>query len=163
MVANLNGGTIFTQGAVPLFDNSRVWEYQHHVYYVSDQVEGTNIVPVLMQGQLTGTMVFAPIIDGIDMIRFMYGIDTNNSGTVDAFVSADGVANVGGMTDALWDSGRILAVKIYVLARSIRPDRDYINTSTYQLGDLPFTVNDNFRRLLFTSTVSLYNTSSDGW
>jgi len=163
LVANLNGGTIFPEGVVPFIDNSRVWEYQHHVYYVSNQVEGTNVVPVLMQGQLTNTMVFSPIIDGIDMIRFMYGLDTNNSGTVDAFVSADGVLGNGGMNEALWDSGRILAVKIYVLARSIRPDNDYNNTSTYQLGDLPFKVDDNFRRLLFTSTVSLYNSSNDGW
>jgi type IV pilus assembly protein PilW len=163
LVANLNEGIIFPEGAVPFIDNSRVWEYQHHVYYVSNQVEGTNVVPVLMQGQLTNTMVFSPIIDGIDMIRFMYGLDTNNSGTVDAFVSANGVLGNGGMNEALWDSGRILAVKIYVLARSIRPDNDYNNTSTYQLGDLPFTVNDNFRRLLFTSTVSLYNSSNDGW
>lgn len=163
LVANLNNGTIFPAGAVPAIDNSRVWQYQHHVYYVSNNFQGANPVPVLMQGQLTTTMVFAPIIDGIEMIRFMYGIDTNGSGSVNTFVSANPVLGVGGMNEALWDAGNILAVKIYVLARSIRPDNNYTNTSTYQLGNLPFTVNDNFRRLLFTSTVYLYNTAEDAW
>ena len=168
LVTNLSTGTIFAKGAVPTIDNSRVWQYQHHVYYIRDEVQGTNTVPVLMQGQLTNRMSFAPIIDGIDMIRFMYGIDTDLPGTagwgiVDAFVSADGVGGVGGMSPALWDNGRILAVKIYVLARSIRPDNKYTNTSTYQLGDLPVVVNDNYRRLLFTSTVSLYNGGADAW
>ena len=169
LVANLSKGTIFSQGAVPVIENSRVWQYQHHVYYVQEETQGTNLVPVLMQGQLTNGMVFSPIIDGIDMIRFMYGIDTDTDpeaigyGIVDAFVSADPVLGNGGMNSALWDEGRILAVKIYVLARSIRPDNDYTNTSTYQLGNLPVTVNDNFRRLLFTSTVYLYNSSEDSW
>lgn len=172
LVTNLSSGTIFARGVVPTIDNSRVWQYQHHVYYIREEAQGANRVPVLMQGQLTNRMSFAPIIDGIDMIRFMYGIDTDidpsapGYGIVDAFVSADGVLGVGGMNEALWDGAggtRILAVKIYVLARSIRPDNKYTNTSTYQLGDLPVEVNDNFRRLLFTSTVSLYNAGADSW
>jgi type IV pilus assembly protein PilW len=57
----------------------------------------------------------------------------------------------------------LFAVKIYVLARSIRPDNKYTNTATYQLGDLPIVVNDNYRRLLLTSTVSLYNGTTDAW
>lgn len=163
LVASLNKGTIIPNGAVPVIANSRLWQYQHHVYYVRNDFQGTNLVPVLMQGQLTNTMVFAPIIDGIEMIRFMYGIDTNGSGSVNTFVSANPVLGVGGMNEALWDAGNILAVKIYVLARSIRPDNNYTNTSTYQLGNLPFEVNDNYRRLLFSSTVYLYNTAEDSW
>ena len=172
LVTNLSTGTIFPRGVVPVIENSRVWQYQHHVYYIREEAQGSNRVPVLMQGQLTNRMSFAPIIDGIDMIRFMYGIDTDINpdadgyGIVDAFVSADGVLGVGGMSEALWDNAsgtRILAIKVYVLARSIRPDNNYNNTSTYQLGDFPFTVNDNYRRLLFTSTVSLYNAGVDTW
>jgi type IV pilus assembly protein PilW len=167
LVSNMTSGAIFPQGAVPTtIDNPQVWQYQHHVYYIRDEVQGTNTVPVLMQGQLTNQMAFSPIIDGIEQIRFMYGVDTETDSTlpgygiVNAFISADN------MTDALWNNEggtRIIAIKIYVLARSIRPDNDYINTSTYQLGDLPFVVNDNFRRLLFTSTVTLYNAGVDSW
>ena len=156
---------IFTGGAIPVIPNSQLWEYQHHIYYIRDEAQGNNTVPVLMQGRLTTNMTFAPIIDGIERIRFMYGIDTDIPGSagygiVDAFVSAEN------MTLTQWDNGnnnRILAVRIYVLSRSILPDSKYTNTNTYNLGDVAVTFNDNYRRLLFNSTVTLYNAGVDSW
>ncbi len=166
--SNLTTGAVFAHGSpVPSVDNSRLWQYQHHVYYVREEPVGDNFVPVLMQGRLANfNMSFSPVIDGIEKIRFMYGVDTTTDpslpgyGVVDAFISANN------MTQAFWDNAggsRILAVKIFVLARGIRQDNKYTNTNTYQLGDLPFAVNDNYRRLLFSSTVTLYNSSVDAW
>ncbi|GAA5138686.1 PilW family protein [Thalassotalea piscium] len=158
MVTNTNGGQIFTGAAVPAVDNSRVWEYQHHVYYVKS--DGANNVPVLMQGRLTNSMSFDPLIDGIEMVRFMYGVDTDDDGIVNAYIPAIN------MTENYWDRGdnsRIIAMKIYVLARSIKPDNKYSNKNSYQLGDLTYNVNDNFRRLLFSSTVSLFNARVTSW
>ncbi len=165
MVSNLNEAEIFTGTDIPVMANSQLWEYQHHIYYVREEAQGNNTVPVLMQGRLTTKMTFDPIIDGIEMIRFMYGLDTDSPndagyGIVDTFVAADN------MTITQWDHGndnRILAVRIYVLARSILPDNKYTNTNTYNLGDLPVTFNDNYRRLLFNSTVTLYNAGVDSW
>jgi len=165
IVSNLNEAEIFTGADIPVITNSQVWEYQHHIYYVREEAQGNNTVPVLMQGRLTKKMTFSPIIDGIEMIRFMYGIDTDlpdtsGYGVVDAFLSADD------MTSVQWDNGsnnRILAVRIYVLTRSILPDNKYTNNNTYNLGGLPFTFNDNYRRLLFNSTVTLYNSGVDSW
>lgn len=160
---NTVSGNIYPFGVVPpVIANSRTWQYQHHVYYVRDDIINNNlVVPVLMQGRLAnGNMGFNPIIDGIEAIRFMYGIGPELTGVVDRFVPATA------MNAALWDNAagtRILAVKIFVLARSIRPDRNYENTNTYQLGNFPLTVNDNFRRLLFSSTVTLYNGRVDTW
>ena len=133
IISNLNEAEIFTGGAIPVIPNSQLWEYQHHIYYIRDEAQGNNTVPVLMQGRLTTNMTFAPIIDGIERIRFMYGIDTDIPGSagygiVDAFVSAEN------MTLNQWDNGnnnRILAVRIYVLSRSILPDSKYTNTNTY--------------------------------
>ncbi|MDO6445833.1 PilW family protein [Colwellia sp. 1_MG-2023] len=161
LITNINDGELFDGGAaVPTVDNSQIWEYQHHVYYVTEQVQGTISVPVLMKGRLTNSMSFSPIIDGIEMIRFMYGVDTTDDGIVNAFISADN------MTEDLWNNAtnsNILAVKIFVLARSVLPDNKYTNNNTYQLGDLSFTPNDNFRRLLFSSTVTLFNARVDSW
>jgi type IV pilus assembly protein PilW len=166
LVTNANDGILFTSGAVPAVENSRVWQYQHHVYYVREDTQGSNTVPVLMQGRLTTQMTFDPIIDGIEMIRFMYGFDADTDpnapgyGIVDAFIPAKD------MTAALWDNAggtKIIAVKVFVLARNIRPDNKYTNTNTYQLGDLSVTFNDNYRRLLFSSTVTLYNARIDSW
>jgi len=64
-------------------------------------------------------------------------------------------------------STRILAVKIFVLARNVLPDNNYSNTKTYFLGDLNngqgISFNDNYRRLLFTSTITLHNALVDSW
>ena len=162
LTANLSSGAIFANGAaIPAIDNSRFWQYQHHIYYVREASVGNEFVPVLMQGRLANfRMDFAPIIDGIERIRFMYGVDTDTDpsqagyGIVNAYISADN------MTQAYWDNAggmRVLAVKVFVLARETTPDNNYTNTNTYQLGDQSYTVNDNFRRLLFSSTVTLYN------
>ena len=87
-------------------------------------------------------------------------VDADDDGDVDAFISS---AN---MTQAFWNknNSNILAVKIFVLARDSLPDNNYTNTNTYQLGDSPaLVVNDNYRRLLFTTTVTLYNARIDIW
>jgi type IV pilus assembly protein PilW len=150
--ANLGLGTIFSNNVLPpLIPNGRYWQYQHHVYYVRERNVGDETVPVLMQGRLVNRrMNFTPIIDGIEIIRFMYGVDLNDDGNVDSYLNAASVS------ENAWDD-RILTIKMFVLARNIRPDRKYTNTNIYQLGDLAFPVNDNFRRLLFSSTVTLYN------
>jgi len=159
LVTNISDGELFTGTAIPAIVNSQVWEYQHHVYYIKEESQGSNKVPVLMQGRLTTKMTFDPIIDGIEMIRFMYGVDTTGDNIVNAYIAGDN------MVDAQWDNkdSQILAVKIYVLARSILPDNKYANSNTYQMGDLPVTVDDNYRRLLFSSTVTLYNAGIDSW
>lgn len=148
-------------------DNPRTWEYQHHVYYVREEPVGNNFVPVLIQGRLANLgMNFTPIIDGIEAIRFMYGIGPEATGIVDRYVSA---STINLNNPGLWDRAgatRILAVKVYVLARSILPDNKYENKNTYQLGadaGGTFAVDDNYRRLLFSSTVTLYNGRVDTW
>lgn len=165
IISNLSEASIFTGTTIPKVSNSQLWEYQHHIYYIREEAQSNNTVPVLMQGRLTRKMTFDPIIDGIEMIRFMYGIDTDppddgGYGIIDTFVSADNM----GITQ--WDHGnnhRVLAVRIYVLARSVLPDNHYKNNNTYSLGDLQVTFNDNYRRLLFNTTVTLYNAGVDSW
>lgn len=153
---------IFTAGdADPIIANSQLWQYQHHVYYIRQTKVGDEFIPVLMQGRLSNlNMDFSPIVDGIEIIRFMYGVDTDSDGIVNAYISANN------MTRALWDSSndtKILAVKIFVLARGNVPDRNYDNTSTYSLGDFDYTVSDNYRRLLFSTTVTLFNNTIESW
>lgn len=169
LTSNLATGGVFAAGAaVPVIDNSRLWQYQHHVYYVREESAGDGFVPVLMQGRLANfSMNFAPIIDGIERIRFMYGVDTDTDPTLSGYGIVDAYISATNMTESLWDNAggsRILAVKVFVLARGIRPDSKYENNNSYQLGDdLPFFPDDNYRRLLFSSTVTLYNNSVESW
>jgi len=170
IIANPNTAGIFAGGAaVPSLIFGQIWEYQQHIYYVREDSQGSNKVPVLVQGRLqnrASVMNLDMVVEGIEYIRFMYGVDTTNNGVVNAFISADN------MTASYWDNEndiRILAVKIFVLARNILPDKNYENLSSYQLGDLTVDfidgdgVGDNYRRLLFSSTVTLYNARIDSW
>ena len=166
LITNMNNGTIFDGAdALPTIPNSEIWQYQHHIYYVREEVQGNNTVPVLMQGRLANTLSFSPIIDGIEMIRFMYGIDTDINPTAPGYGIVNAYVSAGNMTAALWNNAtsRILSVKIYVLARNVLPDNNYTNTNTYRLGEQNYIFNDNYRRLLFSSTVTLYNAGVDTW
>lgn len=167
---NMSFGSLFNgSDDIPIMDFGQNWQYQHHVYYIKEDVQGNVTIPSLMQGYLRANkstlMLFEPIVDGIEMIRFMYGVDTDNDGIVNAFIPAND------MTDDYWDNlgdVRILAVKVYVLARDIYPDFNYQNKNTYQLGDLSVNfmtdgVGDNYRRLLLSATVTMYNSRIDSW
>jgi type IV pilus assembly protein PilW len=92
------------------------------------------------------------------MIRFSYGVDTDGDGVVNAFIPADN------MPALYWDSGDILAVKIFVLVRDIYPDYNYENENSYQVGNIVIEGNkDNYHRLLMSSTVTLFNARTDTW
>ncbi|MCJ8320653.1 MAG: PilW family protein [Colwellia sp.] len=164
---NTGGGFIFPGTvAVPFVGNSRLWEYQHHVYYVRDENQGDFTVPVLMQGTLSNgganLMDFQPLIEGIEAIHFMYGVDTDDTDgvlAIDAYLSAAQMS-----ISNYWNAGaEVLAVKVYILARDILPDNDFTNTNTYRLGNLVLVPNDNFRRLLLVSTVALHNVGIEEW
>jgi type IV pilus assembly protein PilW len=149
---------------------------------VREESQGDNMVPVLMQGRiLSNKMQFSPIIDGVESIAFVYGIDTTGNGSVNQYIPTDK------MTESLWNNtyavtsknltdtrllsadnqlisvnhqpvfSTIVAVKVYVLVRSLLPDKQYTNTNTYQLGDSTFVANDHYHRLLFSTVVNLYN------
>jgi len=188
LISSVNSAQIFAGNAasLPNILNSQVWEYQHHVYYVREESQGTNVVPVLMKGRLTvdatNSMDFVPLIDGIENIRFWYGIDTDNDADSNDYTNnvtkttgaGDGVVDLfipaRSMTQAFWDNNgsRILAVRVYVLVRDILPDNKYTNNNTYQLGgtasqDQIKGNGDHYRRLLFTSTVSLENSKVKVW
>lgn len=162
-VANTDEAAIYKvpiTGAAPVIKNSRTWQYQHHIYYVRS---GT---PVLMKWRLTSQMINEPIVDGIEKIYFMYGVSNVTDPTAAGFGVVNAYVSAANMTAALWDntSTQILAVKMYVLARSLVEDAKYTNMNTYQLGDLLYDPpDDNYRRLLLSSTVTLYNSELDIW
>ncbi|MCH2057742.1 MAG: PilW family protein [Thalassotalea sp.] len=170
LVSNYTEGVIIDDDdAMPVINDSRMFEYQHHIYYVQEETRGNDVVPMLYTRTLSANMQSQPLVDGIERIRFMYGVDTDLDGYVNAFFSADDMNSSGGGAGALWDnaSSQILAVKMYVLVRDLFADADYTNSTVYQMGagnDGLFTApDDNYRRMLFSSTVSLYNGDVKVW
>lgn len=165
LITSNTSGTIFDGSAgVPNVETGNIWEYQHHIYYIREDVINGENIPVLMQGNLDSDntpFTFLPIVDGIELLRFTYGVDTDGDGVVDVFLDADD------MTSSYWDNesdSRILAVTVYLLVRDLYEDNQYENTNIYRLGDLEVNGGgDNYHRLLLTSTITLYNAGIDLW
>lgn len=151
---------------------TQVWPYEHHVYYIAEQTyttsSGNVTVPVLMRKRLTvgGGMITESVLEGVENIRFIYGIDTNGDANVDEYKSATQ------MTETDWQQSSLRSietVQVYVLVRAIRADNDStITNQTYVLGGegadrRTLTFNDNFRRMVFVSTVKLNNSGNIQW
>lgn len=146
-------------GAVPVLPNARIWEYQHHIYYIKDDAEG---IPVLRRRTLStgnGMSNEEQLVEGIENMRILYGFDNDGDDTPDAFMSAAEV------TSLMWDNQefqRLVALKVYILVRSIQEDSSYTNVTKYRLGDkdtntkIPVT-EDHFRRKVLSTTVVLEN------
>ena len=65
------------------------------------------------------------------------------------------------VTSLMWDNEqfqRLVALKVYVLVRSINTDNTYTNETQYILGDKTIAApNDGFRRKVMSTTVVLEN------
>ncbi|WP_372766868.1 PilW family protein [Pseudoalteromonas sp.] len=150
--------------------NAKVWEYAHNVYFVQNQTYTLNgksvAVPTLRRMRLTnGAMRSETIMEGVENIRLIFGLDTNGDSRVDTYkTTAQMAAND-------WDqqSAVVSSVQIFLLVRTLEDDRSNPPQSqTFVLGGegdqkRELTFNDGFRRKLLTSTVRLVNVGSDQW
>ena len=99
-----------------------------------------------------------PDTDGDDNIIWAY--DSDGNGDLDKDIAGGSLGTAVAITDS---DGRsvIRAVKIWLLARTASPIRNYADTATYQVGDQTFTKDDydpRYKRTLLTSTIYCRNT-----
>ena len=150
---NIFPGTVAAAG----FTLGEIWPYLHHVYFVTTENFDGQAIPVLARMELRNnggpTMVQTMMLDGIERIRFYYGVDLNDDNVIDSYLAANDMPAV------LWQADtKVLAVKVFVLARATRPDNNFQDNNSYDLGDgVAFVPDDNFRRMLFSTTVNLTN------
>jgi type IV pilus assembly protein PilW len=154
--ASTQNEIIFFNGsaAAPGLANSRIWEYQHHVYFIRN--DGTT--PVLRRRTLSinnGMNNEEQLVEGIENMRILYGFDSNGDGTADSYMPAQNV------TTLMWDNAlfqRLVSLRVFLLVRSSEEDRTYKNDNTYKLGDKTIgPLNDKYRRKVVSSTIVLEN------
>ncbi|WP_017443669.1 PilW family protein [Gayadomonas joobiniege] len=161
---------VFYAGSDPTPDmeDGLISEYLHHIYYVAEETRGDYLIPVLQRkylyknessGPNEGKLKAYNLVEGIEQLGFLYGVDTDDDGTVNYFASAEKIPR------EVWENedAAILAVRIHVLVRALSPDAGYQNNNVYDLGSYSFTANDNYRRMLFISTVSILNSGTKLW
>jgi len=136
------------------------WPYLHQLFYVALQSQGRQQVPVLMRKRLVRqasgqlTMDTDSVLDGVEMMHFEAGIDSNFDGQVDY------LSDVAQVSADVWQqrSGQVLQLRFYVLVRSVMPDNTYTNVQQYTLGKRLFQApGDHYRRLLVSSAVTFHN------
>ena len=152
----------FTNG-----DDFPIFEYQTHVYYLRPcsrpappattcsnllNDDGGRSIPTLVRHQLVGsTLQLVPLVEGIERINLLYGIDSNNDGVVEQFTA----------TPADWS--QVVAVRVFVLVRTTTATTGYSDANkSYDLGGgVTFActpnVDCNFRRHVFSQLASMRN------
>lgn len=140
--------------APPSLLNSRLWEYQHHVYYI----ENDGSIPILKRRTLSignGMNNDEQLVEGIENFRILYGFDSNGDDTADSYMPAENVSTL------MWDNAffqRLVSLRIFLLVRTANEDSKYTNDLEYKLGDKTIgPLNDNFRRKVVSTTVVLEN------
>ncbi len=136
--------------------NSSAWEYEYEVFYVRKDPDKD--IPQLSRRFLEwngAAMVLKTedLAEGVENLRLIFGFDDDDDGEVDRYTNVDGVGSNWSQVDS---------VEVYILARSPTPDPQYTDEKTYHLGaidddSVKVTPNDNFRRLMVFTSVSLRN------
>jgi type IV pilus assembly protein PilW len=163
--SNVKNGQVFMGSTVPSanlykWDNDAV-THNHllvsRAYYVSTYTDsiGDGLPSLHRVSLITGpAMDDEMLLPGVEDFQLEFGIDTDSDMQVNAYVNANNVPD--------WTNGSVQAVKIWVLVRSQRVDRDNISSAqTFTIAsDTPVTYpNDGYRRMLVSSVVKLRNMS----
>ena len=145
-----NPPAAFTQ--LPNYD----YPIETSLYYISpftNDATETPLVPALYRVSLTAgpTMSRSLVASNIEDMQIQYG-RTDTAGNT-RFYNANQINSAATSTE--WED--IVSVRIWLLVRATAVEPKYTNSSTYVLGDKTVTVNDGFRRQVFSTVVQLRN------
>jgi type IV pilus assembly protein PilW len=122
---------------------------------------GAGTVPRLTRAELTpaGDIALTPLVDGIENLQFEYGFDTDNDGLPDRY--RIGLSGVAGAADNDWSN--VVAVRLYLIARSQNTVAGHVDAMTFDLGlnGAQAAAGDGFRRHIHTTLVRVMNVA--GW
>ncbi len=151
----LNRNDTITTGGI--LDNPKTYNrVEAFAYYVGHQDTDCNgnatRTPALHRVFIEpdGTPRTEELVRGVENLQVQYGEDSDGDGTLDQYRNADDVTN--------WQS--IQTIRLWLLVRDECPSPSYTNNNVYVMGDFTFDpsgAEENFRRHLYTSTITLRN------
>jgi type IV pilus assembly protein PilW len=99
----------------------------------------------------------APLVDGVESMQVLYGVDTTADGVANSYVDSVGVqAGTASGAGADWDN--VVSVRVAVLVQGQANVLDQAQAITYNLLNRPYTAaNDQTPRRVFTTTIPLRN------
>jgi type IV pilus assembly protein PilW len=134
-------------------------EYYVHIYYIASDNGRGDSIPTLKRLELTGggSLAFTtvPLVEGIENLQFLYGVDTNGDGVPDEYVADPGSV-------ARWMN--VVTTQFFLLARNLEKSPNYTDTKTYTLGKdstgAAITVvptDTSYRRHVYSGLVRIMN------
>lgn len=125
---------------------------RNDIYFVNAWTTSSNESPrvpalyrlILQPGATTTTAEL--VASNVEHFQLQFGqVIEPTTGTLQYF-------NAGGVTD--WSA--VTSVRVWLLLRATQPEPGFASGS-YDIGDLRYTPNDNFRRIVLSSTVDVRN------
>jgi type IV pilus assembly protein PilW len=137
-----------------------VRRFREQLYYIRDySVTAGDGIPTLVRVELdgdgTGVVSSAvPLVEGIEMLKVDWGVDTDGNGSPDAWKRCDAATPC---VAADWSN--VTAAKIFVLSRNLDPTTGYKDDKAYSIGLSGSTAatNDSYKRHVYSAVISLPN------
>lgn len=117
------------------------------VYFINSDDQ---LVRAELVGSGTLDYVETPLIEGIEMMRFEYGLDTDGDGQVDSQTNAP--------SGTQWAD--VAMVKVSLVVRNLQPSAGFTDDKDYTIAGAAYDVPADFinhRREVYSRTVSLRN------
>jgi type IV pilus assembly protein PilW len=141
--------------------NTEVRRLSQRIYYIAscNDCAVNDGIPTLKRVEtVNGQRRTMAVAEGVENLQVEYGLDTDDDGQTDAFVTL-GSGVITGVTAVpnVWQN--VVAVRLHLLTRSSQPTPGFTDTRTYRLGpDVTVaTPGDGNKRTLLTTTVRLNN------
>ena len=140
-------------------ETNDIRKYHTNIYYIrSYSQDPTDKIPTLMIKSPSlndGNPDGQSVIEGIDNLQIQYGIDSDSNGSPDTY--KPNISNTELPSANEWRN--VIAVRLFLLARTLLKDPGYTDTGTYDLGNIRVTPGDQYHYRVFSSVVRLINIS----
>lgn len=129
------------------------WEYAPAVYYVQRftvSAQESPQVPALCRRTLRSSAGAAPawstdcVAQGVENLQIEVGVDSDGDGTANYFSASPTAAQLAFASNA----------RLYLQVRSARPDANYVNEKTYQIGNAEAFTPSGDERRYFRKTLA---------
>lgn len=109
-----------------------------------------NLVPILYGVGSNKNQYKSPIVNGIENIQFLYGVDANADGAVEQYMDATAVSAAGA-----WQ--QVISIQTGILVRSLEPVLPADESQSYNVLGVSLTRNDRYQRAVYTAVIHLRN------
>lgn len=130
--------------------NYDYWEYYSKIFFVRSysKTSGDGIPTLCTSSLVADDMTTNCLVEGIEDLQVEFGIDSDD----------DSVPDIYKATPTQAELQEAVAVRVYLLVRSVNTLSDYTNNKAYALGSKAVAAkNDGYVRRVFSTTVQMRN------